>query len=90
MIASGWNCQGMKTSPAVHLLMDVHRQIKPDVMFLSESHLAKVKAEKLMRKMNFDKCLVHDSDGRSGGLILLRKKEIKIVCRRVEKTLSMF
>jgi hypothetical protein len=64
--------------------MDVHRHIKPDVTFLSESHLDKIKAEKLMRKMNYDKCLVHDSDGRSGGLILMWKKEIKIVCRRVE------
>jgi hypothetical protein len=60
MIASGWNSQGMKTSPAARSLMDVHRQIKPDVMFLSESHLKKAKVEKLMLKLNFDECLVHE------------------------------
>jgi hypothetical protein len=63
MITLGWNCQGMKTSPTVRALMDVHRQIKSDVMFLSESHLDNAKAEKLMRKLKFDKCFVHESDG---------------------------
>ena len=79
MITSGWNCQGMNTSRAVLALLEVQRQIKPDVMFLSESHLSKSKAEKLMRKLKFDRLLAHESDGRSGGLILMWKKEIKIV-----------
>jgi hypothetical protein len=34
--------------------------------------------------MRLDKLLIHDSDGRSGGLILMRKKEVNIVSRRVE------
>jgi hypothetical protein len=34
--------------------------------------------------MRFDKLLIHDSYGRSGGLILIRKKEVNIVSRRVE------
>jgi exonuclease III len=85
MIVTGWNCQGLKTSRAVLALQELLRQIKPDVIFLSESHLDKAKAEKLMRKAKFDKLLFHESNGRSGGLILMWKKEIKIVCKRIEK-----
>ena len=75
----------MKTSRAVRALQDVLKQIKPDVIFLSESHLDKAKAEKLMRKFKFDELLFHESDGRSGGLILMWKNEVKIVCKRVQK-----
>jgi hypothetical protein len=46
MIASRWNCQWMRTSGEVRALQDVLRQTKPDVKFLSDSHLAKAKAKK--------------------------------------------
>ena len=74
MIVNGWNCCGMATSRAVLALLEVQRQTKPDVMFLSESHLAKAKAEKLRRKLKFDKMSCFESNGRSGGLILFWKK----------------
>jgi hypothetical protein len=53
-------------------------QTNPDVFFLSESHLDKAKAEKLARKMKFEGVLFHERNGRSGGLVLMWKKEIKI------------
>jgi exonuclease III len=65
----------VKASWEVLALQELLRQIKPDVIFLSESHLDKAKAENLMRKVKFDKLLFHESNGRSGGLILMWKKK---------------
>jgi exonuclease III len=79
MKSVGWNCQGMKTSPAIRALLDLQREINPDVIFLSESHLDRAKAEKLVRKLKFGGMLIHENDGRSGGLLLMWKKETKIV-----------
>jgi exonuclease III len=40
-----WNCRGLASARAVRSLLDIQRREKPDVIFLSESHLGKVKAE---------------------------------------------
>jgi hypothetical protein len=45
--------------------------VKPDVLFLSEAHLCKAREESLGRRLVFDKVLVFESDGRSGGLVML-------------------
>jgi exonuclease III len=58
------------------VILKLQRQINQDVIFLSESRLNKAKAEKLARKLKFEGLLFHESDGRSGGLILMWKKEI--------------
>lgn len=44
--------------------------MKADVIFLSESHLNKVKAIELRVKLGFDLFHIVESDGRSGGLVL--------------------
>jgi hypothetical protein len=49
------------------------------VFFLSETHLAKAKAEKVRRKLGCDHLIIFESDGRSGGLLLLWKNEVQIV-----------
>jgi exonuclease III len=61
-----WNCRGLSSSRAVHSLLDVQKQVRPDVCFLSETHLDKAKAEKVRRRASFDKMIVHESNGRSG------------------------
>ena len=73
-----WNCRGLGNARAVRALLDIHRQIKPDVMFLSETHLGKNKAEKLQRRMGFDQLIIDESDGRSRGLLLMWRKEISV------------
>lgn len=60
----GWNCSNMAMPWATHAILDLQRQSNPDVMFLSKSHLGKVKAGKLMRKLKFDEMLIHESGGR--------------------------
>jgi exonuclease III len=79
----GWNFQGLNSSRAVLALQDILRQHKPDVVFLSETHLSRAKADKLMRKMGFQFLLIDESDGRSGGLLMMWKKEVNIIEKSV-------
>lgn len=53
-----WNCRGLGSSRAVRSLLDVQRQVRPDVFFLSETHLSKAKAEKVKRRVGFDHMLM--------------------------------
>ena len=63
-----WNCQGLASSRAVRALLEIQKREKPDAFFLSETHLGKVKAENLKQRMGCDHFIIHESDGRSGGL----------------------
>ena len=46
------------------------------MFFLSETHLGKAKAENLKRRLGCDHYIIHKSDGRSGGLLMLWRKEV--------------
>ena len=61
-----WNCRGMNKFTAVRALQVLLERIRPDVVFLSESHLSRAKAGVLMRRFHFDEMEIHESDGRSG------------------------
>jgi hypothetical protein len=52
-----------------------------DVIFQSETHLDEFPAECLRRKLKMDCKEVVRSDGRSGGLLLVWKKEVHIFLR---------
>jgi exonuclease III len=80
-----WNCRGLLSSRAVRALLEVRNRLNPDVFFLSETHLDNEKANNLRRRAGFDKMLVHESDGRSGGLLLLWKEEINIRMQDITK-----
>ena len=79
----GWNCQGLLSHRAVRALQVILRQLDPDVAFRSETHLNKVKAENLMRKLGFQSMIISESNGRSGGLLMLVKRGVKILERSV-------
>lgn len=81
----GWNCCGLNSGRAVRALLDVQKNIKPDVCFLSETHLSKVRAAKLMRRTGFDHMLVDESDGRSDGLLMMWGNHINLVELSVTK-----
>jgi hypothetical protein len=55
------------------------------VFFLSETHLDNAKAEKVRRRAGFDQKVLYESDGRSGGLLLMWKSEINIQVQEVTK-----
>ena len=74
-----WNCRGLLGAPIVRSLLDIQRRHKPNVFFLSETHLGDDKAEIVMRKLGMDERIVAASpDGRRGGLLLVWKKEVRI------------
>jgi len=45
-----WNCRGLALAWAVRSLLEVQRQINPDVVFLSETHRDNVKADNVRRQ----------------------------------------
>ena len=61
----------MRKPAAVRALLGIQGRVRPNVLFLSEAHLNKAKAEKLRRRLGFDAMAVSESDGRSGGLVML-------------------
>jgi len=73
-----WNCWGLASSRAVRALLEVQKRERSGVLFLSETHLGKVKAGKLKRRLGCDKFIIHESDGRSGGLLMLRNKGLVV------------
>jgi hypothetical protein len=74
----GLNCQGLGNAPTVRALLHVKKRSNPEVLFLSETHLDDYPAECLRRRLNMDYKIVNPSNGRSGGVIMFWKKEIKI------------
>jgi hypothetical protein len=72
----GLNCEVLGNAPIVHALSDVRRQCSLDVVFLSKTHLDEYPAQCLRRRLNMDVKIVNPSDGRSGGVILLWRRDI--------------
>jgi hypothetical protein len=68
----------LQNAPTVRALSDVRRRYNPDVIFLSETHLDDFPAERLRRKLQMDYKIVNPSNGRSGGVLLFWKKEIRL------------
>ena len=64
----------LASARAVRALRDIQKRERPDVLFLSETHLDKVKAEELRRKLLCDHCIIVESDGRSGGAVNVMEK----------------
>jgi exonuclease III len=77
----GYNGRGLQGAAAIRALLSLQKRSDPDVLFLSETHLDEWPAECLRRKLKMDFKEVVRSDGRSGGLLLLWKKEVKISLR---------
>ena len=55
------------------------------MFFLSKTHLGKAKAETLKSRWGCDHYIIHESDGRSGGLLMLWRKEVVIQLNDVSK-----
>lgn len=73
------NCRGLGNDPAVRSLLDVQRRSNPDVLFLSETHLDRYPADCLKRRLKMDFMIVNPSNSRSGGVLLLWKREINVI-----------
>jgi exonuclease III len=73
-----WNCHGLGNATAVRALLDVLKRYKPDVVFLSETHLDSYPAECLQRRVKLDFKIVQASNGRRGGLLMMWSHEVKL------------
>jgi hypothetical protein len=72
------NCRWLNSTREVRSLLEVWRRINPNMCFLSETHLDTTKAEKVRRWVGFDHMLIYESDGRSGGLLMMWTSDISI------------
>lgn len=74
-----WNCRGMQSATEDRELLDLQGRVRADVVFLSESHLNKAKAEDLKVKLGFDFFHLVESDGRSGGLVMFYNQSNEVI-----------
>ena len=68
----------MLSPTAVRELLQLQGRVRVELIFLSESHLNKIKADELCCKLGFDSMFLVESDGKAGGLVLFYRKENKI------------
>jgi exonuclease III len=79
----GSNCHGLNKPASFNALLDLHKRLKPDVFFLSETHLMKVRAENMKSKPGYDHMLVSARDGRSGGLMMLWRTGLNVTSSEI-------
>lgn len=73
-----WNCQGLWNPRIVNVLCDFVQRWDPKIIFLSERELNRVGMEIIKRKVDILYGLIVPSDGQSGGLAMLWKKDINL------------
>ena len=77
----GYNGCSLQRAAAIRALLNLIKRSNPNVLFMSETHLDEWPAECLRRKLRMDYKEVVRSDGSSGGLLLLWKKEVVVSLR---------
>jgi hypothetical protein len=80
----------MNKTTAVRGLLIAQEKCRPDVLFLSESHLTLVKAQNLKRRLKYDEVRIFASDGRSGGLVMFFQKDLNVTSQEVMQILLIF
>jgi exonuclease III len=64
------NCRGLVDPSAIRPLLELQRQHRPDILFLSETHLDDARGESLRLQLGFEGVYVTLTKERSGGLLL--------------------
>ncbi|KAL4366975.1 hypothetical protein GQ457_05G024380 [Hibiscus cannabinus] len=73
-----WNCQGLGQALAVQVLKSIVLQHDPDILFLCETRLNKLRCERLRLSLNKDNCFSVDSNPSCSGLALLWNNKISV------------
>ncbi|XP_019175465.1 PREDICTED: uncharacterized protein LOC109170766 [Ipomoea nil] len=74
MSTLSWNCHGLGNPRTVREIVDMVSRKQPDFVFLMETKVARDHAERLRVKIGYEGLFYVDSDGLSGGIALLWKK----------------
>lgn len=86
-----WNYRGLQQAAAIRALLNVQKRRSSDIIFLMETHLDEFPAECLRQRTKMDHKYVVRSNGRSGGLLLLWKKEVDVSLRdKTENFVDVF
>ncbi|XP_075658739.1 uncharacterized protein LOC142628549 [Castanea sativa] len=80
-----WNCLGLGTPWAVQALKKVIRKEDFSLVFLMETKLIVEEMKRVQREIGWVQGIVVASKGRSGGLALLWKPEIKVTVRFINR-----
>jgi exonuclease III len=80
-----WNGRGFGNRSARRGLQDIKKREDPDVLFLSETKLDEKRMEKFQWLLGMPNMVVHNCDGKSGGLALLWKSDVDISIRDVKR-----
>ncbi|XP_074337494.1 uncharacterized protein LOC141674688 [Apium graveolens] len=70
-----WNCRGLAKPHTVRFLKEIVRQLRPGLIFLSETLVHKNKVEEVCKKIDYVGYRSVDVNGDSGGLALFWKNE---------------
>ncbi|KAG2725715.1 hypothetical protein I3760_01G079200 [Carya illinoinensis] len=70
-----WNCRGLGNPQTVQDLSLLVKDKWPTLVFVCETKTKSYKISNLQRRLGMEGCLVVDSDGRRGGLVLLWRYE---------------
>jgi exonuclease III len=70
------NCRGLGNGPAVRGLLDLQKQVDPDILFLAETKMDDKRMVWFKSLLGFPNMVVRNCEGKSGGLALFWKKQI--------------
>ena len=73
-----WNCRGAGKPATIHELRDLTKQHAPSIVCILETQIEGSRVENLVGTLGFDKSFAVSSSGRSGGIGLFWKDEIKV------------
>ena len=82
-----WSCRGLGKPCAIRFLLEITQQIKPSIIFLSETLVKHNKIVEVCKTLNFANCWSVDAQGHSGGLALFCKNEGGCVVKVVINTI---
>jgi exonuclease III len=72
------NCQGAGNASTVRELRDLITKFAPSIFCIQETQINRARSESLSSSLGFDHAFGVDSDGRSGGLVMLWNNNLNI------------
>ena len=80
-----WNCRGLGNPWTVQALKRVIKKEDPSLVFLMETKLIVEEMKNVQREIGWSQGIVVASEGRSGGLALLWKSNVKVTVRFINR-----